>query len=576
MNNPLPKAGFFHAIVLIAVSLPYLINLGTSSIWDANEAFYAETPREMLVTGDYLAPQFNFEPRAQKPPLTYWAILLSYKLFGISEFAVRLPSALAAIGTLLFSYAMARFLFSPRAALVAVVITATTARLFILARRLPIDTLLLFFMTGTMFFLFRAIQKNARHSWAFAYGFAALGFLTKGPVALIIPACAYVLWRLWRRDIRFTGAHPLMGATIFVCIALPWYLYMYQTHGWTYISPFFLKDNLGRFAAESFGPSRGPLYYFSVYATDFFPWSFSTLVAAFSLWLYRKQTQPLRSLSFGLPIFWCALIFVLFSFSKNKQEYYIAPLYPAAAIIVAGVLDRTAVKGRRDGKQINPTGPDGTAGRILWVWMYRFLAFLLLLLSLLLPGILNSFMPDISPVLHYGPSIVLFGGSLTLAWSSIRGEHVRCFHALAAPLWIVFMICAMFYLPALESFRPVKTFCKIIEARSSPGDEAGFFITALPSMAYYLRRPIFQESDPGQMLRRFQSEKRVFCILKREHYDSLAGRGDVKIHILDRRARFSVKFGTLLNGGYSPGEELLLVSNQPCSETKTSGSGPEL
>jgi hypothetical protein len=208
--------------------------------------------------------------------------------------------------------------------------------------------------------------------------------------------------------------------------------------------------------------------------------------------------------------------------------------------------------------------------------MYRFLAFLLLLLSLLLPGILNSFMPDISPVLHYGPSIVLFGGSLTLAWSSIRGEHARCFHALAAPLWIVFMICAMFYLPALESFRPVKTFCKIIEARSSPGDEAGFFITALPSMAYYLRRPIFQESDPGQMLRRFQSEKRVFCILKREHYDSLAGRGDVKIHILDRRARFSVKFGTLLNGGYSPGEELLLVSNQPCSETKTSGSGPEL
>ena len=573
MRNPAHKTFVIHAIILIAVSLPYCLNLGNSSIWDANEAFYAETPREMLVTGDYLAPQFNFEPRVQKPPLTYWAILISYKFLGVSEFAVRLPSAIAAIGTLLFSYGMARLLFSSRAALFAVVITATTARVFILARRLPIDILLLFFMAGTMFFLVRAVQKNARLSWALAYGFAALGFLTKGPVALIIPVCSYVLWRLWRRE-RLTGAHPLMGAAIFICIALPWYLYIYHAHGWTYISPFFLKDNLGRFAAESFGPSRGPLYYFSVYATDFFPWSLPALLAAFSLWLYRKKMQPLRSLSFGLPIVWCVLIFVLFSFSRNKQEYYIAPLYPAAAIVLAGVLDRNAAKSSRDERQMNPAGPGRPAGLILWTWMYRFLAVLLFLMSLLLPGILSSFMPDISPVLHYGPSGVFFTGGLLLAWSSMRGEHVRCFPALAAPLWMVFMICALFYLPALESFRPVKHFCRIIEDRSRPGDEAGFFITALPSMAYYLRRPIFQESNHGQMLRRFQSGKRVFCVLKREHFDYFAGREDVTIHILDKHARFSVRLSSLLNGGYSPAEELLLVSNQPCSETNPSGSRP--
>ena len=141
-----------HAIILILISLPYSINLGKSSIWDANEAFYAETPREMLVSGDYLAPHFNFQPRAQKPPLTYWAVLLSYKLFGVSEFAVRLPSALAAIGVILFSYALARLLFGPRAALIAGIVIATTARVFILARRLPIDILLLFFLTGLSIF----------------------------------------------------------------------------------------------------------------------------------------------------------------------------------------------------------------------------------------------------------------------------------------------------------------------------------------------------------------------------------------------------------------------------------------
>ena len=85
-------------VLLLALSLPYCINLGVSSIWDANEAYYAETPREMLAAGDYLAPRFNFVPRDQKPPFTYWVIVASYKLFGISEFSVRLPGALAAIG----------------------------------------------------------------------------------------------------------------------------------------------------------------------------------------------------------------------------------------------------------------------------------------------------------------------------------------------------------------------------------------------------------------------------------------------------------------------------------------------
>jgi len=244
----------------------------------------------MLVTGDYLAPQFNFEPRAQKPPLTYWAILLSYKLFGISEFAVRLPSALAAIGTLLFSYAMARFLFSPRAALFAVVITATTARLFILARRLPSIPCFFFYDRDDVFSCPRH-SKECASQLGFCLWFCRARFLTKGPVALIIPAGAYVLWRLWRRDIRFTGAHPLMGATIFVCIALPGTCICTDT--WLDLHlPLFPEGQPGKICSRVLRSLPGPLYYFSVYATDFFPWSFSTLVAAFSLCSTGNKHSP--------------------------------------------------------------------------------------------------------------------------------------------------------------------------------------------------------------------------------------------------------------------------------------------
>jgi 4-amino-4-deoxy-L-arabinose transferase-like glycosyltransferase len=573
------NAALMHAAILLALALPYCLNLGKSSIWDANEAFYAETPREMLVTGDYLAPQFNFQPRAQKPPLTYYVILISYKLFGVNEFAVRFPGALAAIGVLLFSYATARSLFNPRAALIAAAISATTARIFILARRLPIDILLLFFLTGTLFFIVRAIQENQRIRWTAVYVFAALGFLTKGPIAVVIPAGTCILWMLWSRRSKIS-VYPVTGGAIFACLVLPWYMLVYRAHGWTYIAPFFLRDNLGRFAAEPMGPSRGLFYYFSVYATDFFPWSILALAALYRLWCLRKKEEPIRNLCFGLPAIWCALIFLLFSFSRNKQEYYIAPLYPAAAVLISGVLDRDLSK-RISGKIGIPEGDWGppvpeVAPRSVepqhlykWAWPYGLVSVLLLILSLPLPKILGAFIPGISFMLHYAPSLILIAGVVLLMWSVTRGEFARCFPSLAIPIWTVFMIGALFYVPALESVRPVKSFCRQIGRHWRDKDEAGFFRTSLPSMVYYLRRPIFQESNYEQMMLRFRSNRQVFCVLTEQDYTYFVNK-DLKIYILDRRSRFAVRLGTLLNVGYIPGEDLILVTNRPLPQTRSS------
>ena len=82
------------AALLVAAILPYFLNLGVSSIWDANEAFYAQTPREMIETGDYVTPSFNFQLRMNKPVLSYWNVAASYHLFGISEWSERLPIAI--------------------------------------------------------------------------------------------------------------------------------------------------------------------------------------------------------------------------------------------------------------------------------------------------------------------------------------------------------------------------------------------------------------------------------------------------------------------------------------------------
>ena len=555
-----------HAIILLAISLPYFINLGTSSIWDASEAFYAETPREMLVTGDFLAPHFNFAPRVQKPPLTYWIIAASYKIFGIGEFAVRLPGAFAGLGIILFSYGIGRRLFTPRAALMAALITGTTARIFILARRLPIDIFLLFFLMGLLYFLVRAVQTRKKNAWIPVYLFAALGFLTKGPVAVFIPAAAFILWALAARRLRIADFHFLPGSLLFLAVVLPWYLLIYLRHGWTYIAPFFLKDNLGRFASESFGPSRGLFYYFGVGASDFFPWSVLALCAGIVLWRCRKTERPLKSLEYGLPIFWCGLIFVFFSLSRNKQEYYIAPMYPVAAILIAGVLD-----GMFEKRISAAANRFRDASASWWLWAFAFLSFILTVFCLSTPYIFYLFMPDVRPAFHYTAAIILLAGCALFVWSVVRKHLKQCFSVLTALLWIMYMMCVTIYLPGLEQYRPVKKLCRLIETQLDADAESGYFRTALPSMAFYLRRPIFEESSLAGMRRRFHSGRRVFCIMSRKAYDSFAAGKEEGIYILARHPRFAVRVDALLNTRHSQEEELLLISNRPGEKIKAVG-----
>jgi hypothetical protein len=172
-------------------------------------------------------------------------------------------------------------------------------------------------------------------------------------------------------------------------------------------------------------------------------------------------------------------------------------------------------------------------------------------------------MPDIRLMLHYAPSLVLIAGSVILVWSLIRGRLAQSFCALASTLWAVYLMCALVYLPELEKHRPVKRFCSLIEKQLDTSDETGYFRTALPSMVFYLRRPIFEEYDPEKMAIRLQSEKRVFCILAEKDYNYFADKTGLVLYILDRNSRFSLRFGTLFNRGYPPGEKLLLISNRP-------------
>ena len=136
--------------------------------------------------------------------------------------------------------------------------------------------------------------------------------------------------------------------------------------------------------------------------------------------------------------------------------------------------------------------PMRTSHTSWWIWAFSFQAVVLFAFSFLTFYVFRFFMPDILPVLRYAPSLLLVAGSALFIRSIFRRKLVQCFSVLLAVLWIMYMMCATIYLPALERFRPVKDLCRIIETQLDADDEAGYFRTALPSMVFYLQPPDFR------------------------------------------------------------------------------------
>ncbi len=550
----LSRSSLVPTVILSALVLPFCVNLGVPALWDSNEGYYAETPREMLETGNYIAPQFNYKPRTGKPPLTYWAILACYKIFGISEFSVRLPAAVASIGVVFFVYAVGKMLFSQAAGLFAAAAAATTFRTIALARRLPIDALLLFWLIGTAYFVIRGIRSNSRANWAAAYCFAALGVLTKGPIAVMIPGTAYLIWAIWNRRLSPPRVYALMGCGILAVLVTPWYFMTYQSNGWQYITPFFLKENLGRFASESFGPRRGVFFYLGNYTADFLPWSLLSFAGIVCLYAREKVLHRLSALSWAYPLAWCGSTFLFFSLSKNKQYYYIAPIYPMMAVFLGGVFEYALISPERQMPMWE---------RYIWRTSFLVSSLVLAAAALVILFLFPAVVPIRGRMLYYLPAGLLITGAVFLGRYTLHSRWLGAIATLVLSLWVVNVTIVGFYLPRLDQFHPVKDLCRMIESRSRPGDEAGYYRAAVPSMAFYLRRPIFEEVDPEPMVERFRSSARVFCILSEEEYKYFSTRRDISLYELNRRPRYVTQLSRLLARGPRARLWLLLVTNRP-------------
>jgi 4-amino-4-deoxy-L-arabinose transferase-like glycosyltransferase len=528
--------------LLAAAAIPYLVNLGVSSIWDANEAFYAQTPREMIEAGDYVTPSFNFQLRMNKPVLSYWTVAASYHRFGVSEWSERLPIAIGGLAIIATTFVLGRLAGGTTAGLLAALVLATSPRLLLLARRIIIDVHITMWMGLVLLcFALSEVRPDRRRLYlCLMYVAAGFGVLTKGPVAVFVPAVVFFIYLLSQKRLRDLRRMMLpAGALISLAIVVPWYYFLYREHGWEYIGAFIFGENLGRYAEAVGQQSRGLLFYFPVMLADLFPWSLLIPVAIW--WAVRERFQDRVA---RLLVIWIATIVLFFSLSGTKEDLYILPIVTAEAALIGAAL-AAAIE---DAAWPLPVGwfTGATAalllasgGAIFWVF-----------------AVAARYSLDGAAFVG---AIAIFGGLVALAMT-LRRRLFAAAVSVASAVVVISWCLVLCTLPDFERYKPVRPFADIIRSRASVGAIVGSYKFALPSMVFYLHRPIMEVILPDHLRAVFYSTSDIYFVMPESEYETVKDRLPVKTYVLARQQMFDLKPRNFFEGSELP--RFVLVSNR--------------
>jgi 4-amino-4-deoxy-L-arabinose transferase-like glycosyltransferase len=365
-------------LLLLAGACLFLLNLGGPSLWDVDEGRNSTAAGEMWQSGDWLVPKFNGRLRVDKPALLYWLQAEAYALFGMTEFAARLPSALAALLTVLLCYELGRRLFTAETGLLGGLVLASSPMVCAAARFANPDALLNLCSVLTLFFFWRGYPGGGWF-WFVSTGVASgLGVLAKGPVGLVLPAGVIGLFLLWNRNLRVLwDRRLLLGVVAFSLVALPWYILVAIETRARFLQGFLMSHNVDRYLNPKENHAGSMLYYPLVMLIGFAPWSFFLGFLAWyggwsavrRPWSWTRQwwqrardhggDEPSRSEeaaqraagltpavnpelapAYRFLLCWIGLYLIFFSIAATKLPNYILPIYVPLALLLGRFLER--------------------------------------------------------------------------------------------------------------------------------------------------------------------------------------------------------------------------------------------
>lgn len=426
---------------LLAAAL-LLPRLGAAP-FERAEIYFLDAARAMVERSDFVVPYYRGEVFFDKPALTYWLTAAAFRVFGFTPEAGRLVPVLASFGAILATVALGMVALERRAALTGGLILLTTLAFLSFGRVAMSDMLLTLWSTLAVALglaLYRPTGNLGRRALMPTLGLVlGLGFLTKGPVALLLPGLALllILWQKRREPLpsAVTPGATALSALLFGVVGLGWFVLVQRRLGWGPLQYFFLRENLERFAGDAYDAGKEPWFYLSTYLAEGLPWSLFFPAALIAAARQTEDDAGRRGTRFLAS--WILLMLVPLSLSRGKIDYYLLPLYPAASLILGHYF--TAVPWRR---------LERTWARVS-----------LLLCALAFAGIAT--LPARLPGgwLPAGPARAALAvaaglGSLGCLWAAWRPAPARVAAALAAPTGAVFFVLVAFFLPAFRAAQP--------------------------------------------------------------------------------------------------------------------------
>lgn len=525
--------------LLLVFGTVYLGSLFSPALLDDADSTHAEAAREMLVSGDYVTLHVNGVRYLEKAPLPYWLVAFSFRIFGVNEFAARLPMAISVFLLGLLAFVWARRAFGDRAGTYAGLFVYTCAGVYLFTRILIPDVLLSLLIAASLYFFLTALEPaSASWRWYAGYACVALGVLTKGLIALVFPGAAAFLyfgisgeWRRWR-EFRLASGFLLLFA-----IAAPWHVLAglrnpgtADHHGFLWF--YFVNEHFLRFLGKRYPRDYNKLpalLYWTLHLVWLFPWSFYLPAAIRTAMEARRRrsanANPRIAAARGADLrdfaartrllCWslAGVVLVFFAISTN-QEYYTFPAYLPLLLLLAEGVAECEGSGVEGGQRVGWLGISAGVLAVIGVAAS----------CTLLAGLWQSrnlpFAPDIGAVLakhDISEDTLSTSHMLDLSYASFAALRLPAMLAalalLLAPLlsfflrmrrihyratWTLGIGMAVFLLAAhiaLGRFGPYlssRELAREIAARAGPEDRVMIYGDQAfgSSLLFYLRRPI--------------------------------------------------------------------------------------
>ena len=349
---PPPTRHALFAILIALAALLHLATIGTGDLYSQTEGQYAGAAREMVENHRWLLPTNDGIPRLQKPPLLYWLIIVSFKLFGVNAAAARLPGALAVVILVALIFLIGEKLTDYWRGFIAGLIYLSCCGTFLLARIVMPEPLVSAFIAGAIFCGLCGYQRRRHRRVWFAGFWICSGFacLTKGVLGVVYPAAIFLLLSMFYREarLRYRALLRWEYVVIFLLIVTPWHIWA-ELHFPDYIPYLVRSESLGHLRGisdEAHDYLGMPAYQFMLmHFAWWFPWSIALLPGVMLAW--RRVVRPHEiNFSDALPLCWIAVVFVPLLFLGQRQDYYSMSMWGAFTLWAAVAWERMPQKWR--------------------------------------------------------------------------------------------------------------------------------------------------------------------------------------------------------------------------------------